>query len=76
MRQLERAHFFVMDLPHSDDAFVMAFPAETTKAFLEGHNQAFAYFGGVAKNIFTTTSKTAKPGLLGHVRRLGSKSNR
>ena len=47
--RVERAHFFVMDLPHSDDAFVMAFPAETTEAFLEGHNQAFAYFGGVAE---------------------------
>ena len=37
-----------MDLPHSDDCFVMAFPAENTEAFLEGHNQAFAYFGGRA----------------------------
>ena len=27
--------------------FVVAFPAETTEAFLEGHVQAFAYFGGV-----------------------------
>ena len=27
-----------MDLPQSDDCFVMAFPAETTEAFLEGHN--------------------------------------
>jgi hypothetical protein len=32
-----------MDLPHSDDIFVMAFPAESTEAFLEGHVQAFAY---------------------------------
>jgi transposase len=36
-----------MDLPHSDDRFVVAFPAEPTEAFLEGHVQAFAYFGGV-----------------------------
>ena len=28
----------VVDLPHSDDAFVQAFPAETTEAFCEGHN--------------------------------------
>lgn len=47
----QRAHFFVLDLPHSDDAFVMASPAETTEAFLEGHNQAFAYFGGVPRTI-------------------------
>jgi len=57
----QTAHFFVMDLPHSDDAFVMAFPGETTEAFCEGHNAAFAYFGGVPQRIvydntkFTTT---------------------
>jgi len=32
-----KAHYLVMDLPQSDDCFVMAFPAETTEAFLEGH---------------------------------------
>src|SRR5271157_3666802 len=30
----QKAHYFVIDLPHSDDCFVMAFPAETTEAFL------------------------------------------
>ena len=35
----------------SDDCFVRAFPAETTEAFLEGHNHAFAYFGGVPRTI-------------------------
>ena len=40
-----------MDLPHSDDCFVMAFPAEKTEAFCEGHNQAFAYFGGVPRTM-------------------------
>ena len=39
-----KAHYLAMDLPQSDDCFVMAFPAETTEAFLEGHNHAFAYF--------------------------------
>ena len=42
-----KAHYLVVDLPHSDDAFVKAFPAETTEAFCEGHNAAFRYFGGV-----------------------------
>ena len=28
-----KAHYLVVDLPHSDDAFVKAFPAETTEAF-------------------------------------------
>jgi hypothetical protein len=27
-------HFLCMDLPHSDDRFVMAFPAERTESFL------------------------------------------
>ena len=46
-----KAHYFVMELPQSDDCLVMAFPAETTEAFLEGHNQAFGYFGGVPRTI-------------------------
>jgi len=29
-----KAHYLAMDLPHSDDCFVAAFPAETTEAFL------------------------------------------
>src|SRR3954467_12489860 len=62
---LERAHFFVMDLPHSDDAFVMAFPAETTEAFCEGHNQAFAYFNGVPQTILYDNTKIAVAQILG-----------
>ena len=46
-----KAHYLVVDLPHSDDAFVKAFPAETTEAFCEGHNAAFQYFGGVPRSI-------------------------
>lgn len=37
----QKAHFLCVDLPHSDDSFVMAFPRETSEAFLEGHRQAF-----------------------------------
>jgi hypothetical protein len=44
------------DLPHSDDCFVVAFPAETTEAFLEGHVPAFAYFGGVPPRAFFRTT--------------------
>jgi len=47
----QKAHFQCFDLPHSDDCFVIAFPAENREAFLEGHNQAFAYFGGVPRTI-------------------------
>ena len=57
-----KAHDLVVDLPHSDDAFVQAFPAETTEAFCEGHNAAFRYFGGVPRGIVydNTTLTVAK----------------
>jgi transposase len=60
-----KAHYFVMDLPQSDDCFVMAFPAETTEAFLEGHNQAFTYFGGVPRTILYDNTKLAVAQILG-----------
>jgi transposase len=61
----QKAHYLVMDLPHSDDCFVTAFPAETTEAFLEGHVRAFAYFGGVPTRILYDNSKIAVARILG-----------
>ena len=61
----QKAHFFAIDLPHSDDCFVMAFPAETSEAFLEGHLQAFAYFGGVPTSILYDNTKLAVARILG-----------
>ncbi len=52
----QKAHDPAMDLPHSDDCSVVAFPLETTEAFLRGHVRAFAYFGAVP-----TLSPQAKP---------------
>jgi transposase len=60
-----KAHYLAMDLPQSDDCFVMAFPAETTEAFLEGHNQAFSYFGGVPRTILYDNTKIAVARILG-----------
>jgi transposase len=60
-----KAHYLAMDLPQSDDCFVMAFPAETTEAFLEGHTQAFAYFGGVPRTILYDNMKIAVARILG-----------
>jgi transposase len=60
-----KAHYFAIDLPHSDDCFVRAFPAETTEAFLEGHVQAFAYFGGVPTTILYDNTKLAVARILG-----------
>src|ERR1017187_2157688 len=61
----QKAHYLAMDRPHSDDCFVMAFPAETTEAFLEGHVQAFAYFGGVPTSILYDNTKLAVARILG-----------
>jgi transposase len=33
----QKAHFFVMDLPHSDGCFVRAYPAATAEAWVDGH---------------------------------------
>ena len=60
-----KAHYLVVDLPQSDDCFVIAFPAETTEAFLEGHNQAFAYFGGVPRTILYDNTRLAVARILG-----------
>ena len=46
-----KAHYLVLDLPHSDGCFVKAYPAETTEAFLDGHVSAFASLGGVPQSI-------------------------
>ncbi len=58
-------HFFAFDLPHSDDSFVKAYPAETTEAFCDGHNAAFEYFGGVPRRIVYDNTKLAVARTLG-----------
>ncbi len=61
----QKAHYLAFDLPHSDDCFVIAFPAETTEAFLEGHVRAFAYFGGVPICILYDNARIAVAWILG-----------
>jgi transposase len=70
----QKAHYLAMDLPHSDDCFVVAFPAETTEAFLEGHVQAFAYFGGVPTRILYDNTKIAVAKILGGEERKKTKA--
>ena len=53
----DRAHFFVMTLPHSDACFVAAYPAAATEAWLDGHNRAFVFFGGVPQSILYDNDK-------------------
>jgi transposase len=55
----QKAHFLCVDLPYSDDAFVMAVPAENTESFCEGHTQAFAYFGGVPRSTLYDNARIA-----------------
>lgn len=64
-----KIHFFAMDLPHSDACFVKAYPAETTEAFCEGHNAAFAFFGGVPRSVLYDNTKLAVARILGDGKR-------
>ena len=70
----QKAHYLAIDLPHSDDCFVAAFPAETTEAFLEGHVRAFAYLGGVPTRILYDNTKIAVAKILGGEERQRTRS--
>ena len=69
----QKAHCFVLDLPHSDGCFVKAYPAETTEAFLDGHVSAlalaFAFLGGVPQSILYDNTRLAEARSLGDGRR-------
>jgi transposase len=73
----QKIHYFAYDLPHSDANFVVAYPAETTEAFCDGHVQAFAYFAalsetgksGVPQSILYDNTKIAVAKILGDGRR-------
>ncbi|MAF28490.1 MAG: IS21 family transposase, partial [Croceicoccus sp.] len=47
----QKAHFFVLDLPHSDACYVRAYPAAVAEAWMDGHVHAFAFFGAVPLSI-------------------------
>lgn len=73
----QKIHYFAYDLPHSDANFVVAYPAETTEAFCDGHVQAFAFFAnlsetgkaGVPQSILYDNTKIAVAKILGDGRR-------
>ncbi|MBT4638313.1 MAG: IS21 family transposase [Deltaproteobacteria bacterium] len=54
-----KVQFFSMRLNYSKARFVMAFPFQKQEAFLEGHIQAFHFFGGVVPRITYDNLKTA-----------------
>jgi transposase len=57
--EMVSAQLFVMRLCYSRKLFVMAFPTQRQEAFLWGHVQAFAHFGGVPRRISYDNLKTA-----------------
>ncbi len=54
-----KLHCFSMTLPHSDAFFIKAYLAETTEALCDGHNCAFAFFGGVPLPILCDNTTIA-----------------
>lgn len=49
--QMTRLYGFEMRLNYSRKKFVMYFPSPNTESFLEGHVQAFDFFGGVPERL-------------------------
>lgn len=42
----QKAHFFVLDLPHSEACYVRAYPAAVVaEAWMDGHVHAFVFCG-------------------------------
>jgi transposase len=64
-----KLHYFAMSLPHSDAFFIKAYPAETTEAFCDGHNAAFAFFGGVPLSALYDNTFIAVAKILGDGKR-------
>jgi len=56
---------FIMRLNYSRARFAMVFPFQKQEAFLEGHIQAFHFFGGVPRHITYDNLKTAVFRILG-----------
>ena len=68
----QKAHYFILDLPHNDSCFVKACPAETTEtteAFLDGHVSAFAFLGGVPQSVLYDNTKLAVARIMGDGKR-------
>ncbi len=64
----QKAHCFIVDLPHSDGCFVKAHPAETTEAFLDGHVSG-PFLDSVPQSILYDNTRLAVAKILGDGRR-------
>jgi len=60
-----KAHFVAFDLPHSDDCFMQAYPAEAMEAFLDGHVRVFESFLGALTRILYDSTKLAVARIVG-----------
>jgi len=69
-----KLHYFAMSLPHSDAFFMKAYPAETTEAFCDGHNAAFAFFGGVPLSALYDNTVIAVAKTLGDGKRVRTRA--
>ena len=56
--QPQRCHFFVMVLGYSRRIFARAYPHERLAALLDGHEAAFAHFGGRPREILYDNPRT------------------
>src|SRR4051794_38763230 len=72
--EARKTPFFCLDLPHSDACFVRAYPAETTEAFCDGHNAAFAFFGRVPRSMLYDNTRLAVARILGNGTRQRTRS--
>jgi transposase len=70
----EKAHGFLMVLPHSDVWFCACYPKENAESFSDGHARAFRFFGGVARrSVYDNAAYAVKRGsgpIKGRERRL------
>lgn len=56
---LQKVFLFCLRAKHSKVPFVRAYPTEKMEAFLDGHVQALAFFGGVFSELWYDNPKTA-----------------
>lgn len=71
---LTKVYLFCMRLGYSTAPFVMAFASMRMECFLEGHVQALAYYGGVARHlVYDNLASAVKKILRGRERELNSR---
>ena len=69
-----KLHYIAISLPHSDAFFMKAYPTETTEAFCDGHNAAFAFFGGVPLSLLYDNTVIAVAKILGDGKRVRTRT--